>query len=195
MTIQIMILLTKTFKSMKIILLMAMVLTLTACSGNKVVVTTDDSADYQSAIELPPLKKDVENPVSTESAEQNSVTNTDITISILQISDSTVRMNIDAEIDQAWDYLLNEIPKSEITLQGRNRAANLVEIGCGYADDRVIETNEGGWSIFNNDIIHEYCVLQLDERRGQTEVLMLDRRGNEVSSADAMPIFTKLVNN
>lgn len=37
--------------------LVGMILTLTACGGNPKVVTTDDSADYKSARELPPLKK------------------------------------------------------------------------------------------------------------------------------------------
>ncbi|MEM7358697.1 MAG: hypothetical protein AAF431_06360 [Pseudomonadota bacterium] len=42
---------------MKVSLLLALGASLTACGGSRTVVTQDDSADYHSAVSLPPLKK------------------------------------------------------------------------------------------------------------------------------------------
>jgi len=178
-------------------LLVALILaTLMACSGNKVVVTTDDSADYQSARQLPPLKKDVNDAVVT-SAYPGSIVGQSgaVTMSIEQVSDDVTRLNINAGIEDAWNSLLNDVRNSEVTLQGRNQAANQIEVGCGAIDDGAEESNEEGWSLFDNELIHEYCILQLNENRNQTRVQLLNRRGQEVPSSDAMTIFNKIINN
>lgn len=183
------------------ILLIVSLSFLAACSGNKVVVTTDGSADYKTAGQLPPLKKTVNNPstdavaqVSPQTEQLTSESDQAITASITQVSGQNVRMSIDAGIDSAWSFLLDSLRGSAVTLQSRNRSANQIEIGCGSVDDGSGDVEQGRW-IFNNELIYEYCVLQLDEGGNSTEVSMLDRRGEEVSGADATTVFSKLLNN
>lgn len=196
---------------------------LTACGGNKVVLTTDDSADYRSAKQLPPLKKVISPPAPAAPAIQSTasapapapaastpqpsnrpatVAATSsppvnvITTSIIDVSNDRKRMKIDAGLDVAWRYLLDDLRSSTVTVHTRNKTAARIEIGCGEFDDTVTATESGGWKIFSRDEYEfEYCVMELSEDRGATLVTMLDRRGDEVKSAQSMAIFNKILNN
>ena len=176
-------------------------LSLTACSGNRVVTTTDDSADYKSAVQLPPLIKTASSvpdvvDISTppEIAEDNTGSIDEITASIEEVSANRVRMNIDATGDQAWDFVLDSLRDSEVTLQGRNKTANFFEIGCGDVVSDL-DANQTGWRVFGADNeVTEYCLLKLTSNRGATQVTAFDRAGSEFSSSDATEIFNKIFN-
>ncbi|MBX2848734.1 MAG: hypothetical protein KTR16_10460 [Acidiferrobacterales bacterium] len=176
---------------------------ISACN-NKVVVTSDDSADYQSAVELPPLKKNVVSDqqsvaieIQSQAQNQNDppqVSISGITSSIIDASGFRKRARIDAQIDQAWPYLLEQLKLSAVTIHTRNQTAARVEVGCGNINDGAVDAEEGGWSIFNRaTIIYEYCVMQLSEAGGATTVYVLNRRGEEVSGEEAMTLLSKIV--
>ena len=179
--------------------LIGALLFLNACSGNKVVVTTDDSADYQSARQLPPLNKKtiVEQDVLTEPAvsAQAATIKQNLHMSIVDLPSKT-RLQIDADINSAWNPLLVELKFAAITVHSRNTVAARIEIGCGDVDEGREVVERGRWSIFNDDgFIYEYCVLQLTGSNGGTVVSMHNRRGEEVSASAARSVFEKILNN
>ena len=188
------------------IVLFAQLFVLTACGGNKIVTTTDDSADYASAIQLPPLKKDI-GQEATASAnleyESNDLTEADTNInqrsissSIVDVSNNLKRVEINAQMNDAWPYFLNTIRQSGVTIHGRNNNANRIEVGCGDIDDGANDEakRSGGWSIFNRSaVIYEYCVMQLSESGGATLVSVLNRRGEEVAGSKAITLLNKIV--
>ena len=189
----------KKFLLYKVIFIGAFLL-LNGCSGNKVVVTTDDSADYQSARQLPPLNKG--GVIGRESqsaplvdAQTASAPKQALNMSIVNISNNS-RLKIDTNIDNVWDSLLAELKHAAITVHSRNTGSSRIEIGCGDVDEGAEVVKRGGWSLFTDDgLIYEYCVLQLANSNGNTLVSMLNRRGEEVSASEARSVFEKILNN
>ena len=94
-----------------------------------------------------------------------------ISARVLEQDNNRSRLQIDAEFDQAWAYLTNNLQKSDVTIFARNKAAGRFSIGCaGLATEDVEVRKEGGWSFFvrkpTEDL--EYCALQVVAKRGTT---------------------------
>lgn len=208
---------------------------LAACGGDKVVVTTDDSADYRTAKQLPPLKKQVAVPPAvvrteprpaepkpaepTPAQSRTEKSNTAeskpkpsqptpakpakqtpaqrvFTVGVVDVSNDIKRLKIDAVIDPAWGHLLEKLRSSGVTVHSRNKTAGRIEIGCGQIDDGSAMTERSGWKIFNkDDLIYEYCALELSEDKGSTFLSVQNRLGIEVSGNDALTVFNKILAN
>lgn len=227
---------------------------LVACSSNKKVITEDDSADYQGATSLQPLKRPAakkvfaepvavttpivdaapvsnlssaemveevvddaveENRVPLESEEisdsevdeaivesemENSRTDgvsseNIIASTIVDIDKGATRMEINAEFDQAWADLNENLQTSDLTVFSRNKVARRFSIGCGGIEAAPAVVKKSGWSFLNREKHErlEYCVLELNQKRGKTHVSVLNRSGVEVLGAFSRPIFERIL--
>ncbi len=183
----------------------SLLLALTACGGNKIVTTTDDSADYQLAIQLPPLSKNASTDSTSNTGQaldssSAGISDTDVkadqlmTASIIEGGGDTMRVRIDAEINTAWPYFLNKLRTSGVTIHRRNNEGHRVEVGCSTMDDGADRDNQSGWSIFNREnTISEYCSMELSTSRNATLVSVHDRQGKEVRGDDATTLLNKIV--
>jgi len=212
----------------------------TACGGSKSVVTYDDSADYSSARQLPPLKKpsksattsapaaaqasvalpnqaattpenvsaptsaarQAESQVVSESpvTSAENIENTSaavVTARVVEPSENIARLEVDAGIDAAWEYVSANLRGSNITVHNRNQVAGLIAVGCPQSDSgRPIISKRGGWSIFGRKPQQqEHCSLQLSKSRSKTAVSLFDRSGLEMDAEYAKDMFTRLLNN
>lgn len=161
-----------------IVFLVFLSFVLASCGGNKVVATVDDSADYKSARELPPLKKPVRQVASEQaSSQQATVTEQDenqnltdepapaaipsvtsppadrpIAASVVAVQGRS-RLMIEASADEAWSFLMRSIAKSDITVFSRNQAIGRIEIGCSdiesKADSGTEPVKKNGWVLFD----------------------------------------------
>lgn len=174
---------------------------LTACGGDKVINTSDDSADYQSARHLPPLKKTLSSTSSSVTGTDSSVfsegslvSDDNIQFSIVDANKQRKRLKIDTEYDSAWLNLLARLRNSAITIHSRNKEAARIEVGCGEIDDGVNSERSDGWLLSRREnVIYDYCVLQLSESNNTTLVAVQNRRGEEVSASDAMTLLQQIV--
>lgn len=191
----------------------SLLLALTACGGNKVITTTDDSADYKTAKQLPPLNKspqlennspelDSKSSQLVNNSSESATTsiqvsersnNQSITTSIVDVSDYK-RLLIDAPTDEAWPYFLTQLRTSTVTIHSRNNEATRVEVGCGSIDDGAKKIEKDGWLILDREnLVYEYCVMQLTESRGVTSVSVRNRLDEEVSASEAITLLSKVV--
>ena len=199
------------------LLLGSLSLGLTACGGSKDVVTYDNSADYKSAVSLPPLKKTSQNaasatPVNTPAPQaptvvaatqtnsvgaSNAEPDTVISAQVVEKGADRVRLLIDAPADAAWDYVNRNLRASDITVHQRNRDANNFEISCPIIEDNAAEVEKRGrWTFFKRKPeAREHCVLELDSGRSNTTFRVLDRTGVEMDAASARSLFARLLNN
>ncbi len=215
------------------VLVLITLISLSACQNNRVIETTDDSAEYRSAKALPPLKKPraqvANNPVSppaqtrpannppvkptvqapaqtkrveapvaaTQPTQQIDPLST--VSSSLRDAGEYSRLMINADFDLAWQYLTNQLTKSEVTVFSRNKAAGRIAIGCGdIGNSTVVDVKrEGGWSIFNRRKTEasEYCSLQMVGKRGESSVSVLDRAGREVVSELGQAVLSRISGN
>lgn len=238
---------------------------LVACSSSKKVVTVDDSADYQGATSLQPLKrpatkKVVADPVVTATpivetapinqqtivetvevpeldealiiddtvenvAEESAVAvespdtleneiqetaaesefeiiQTDVPYGEVTVASTVIvtgkgaaRMEVNAEFDQAWAYLNDNLKTSDLTVFSRNKVARRFSIGCGGIEAAPAAVKKSGWSFLNREKHErlEYCVLELNQKRDQTHVSVLNRSGVEVLGAFSKPIFERIL--
>lgn len=143
---------------------MALVLCLAACGGKRTVVTEDDSADYQGARSLPPLKKpqtsreepavaayepsssvtptatsaaavDAPVPVAPVNAQPTPVPGSTISAQVVEQRNGQVQLQVDAGRSEAWRFVRKQLSRSDITVHTRNQAAGLFQIGCAGIDD------------------------------------------------------------
>ncbi|MFT6408597.1 MAG: putative lipoprotein [Arenicella sp.] len=204
------------------LLVTLMALSLSACSGGKKVITSDESADYKSARALPPLKKssrvivDQKSAVDRPDIDTNSVTeqadtpapaaviSTEQTSVALGLSAAVVttkagrtRLEIAADFDRTWDYLNDSLQKSDLTVFSRNKEAGRFSIGCANIVAEPTVVKSGRWSFFNRgkqqDL--EYCALEAVEKRGITVVSVLNQDGLEVSGEYSNTLFSRILNN
>ena len=144
-----------------------------------------DGSSKQAYVAQPSLTR---NP-STKTKQRTSK----VSASVIEVEES-VRLRIDASLNQAWSFLSANLKNSDITVHNRNRAAGRISIGCGSVE--ATAKTSSGWSIFRKkERSTEHCSLQVVERRSQTIVTVLNRSGLEVAAIDAKKIFTRLLNN
>jgi len=202
-----------------------LVLLLSACGGKKV-STKDNSVDYKSAQALPPLKKSsrvvVTPPVTptpevseaslpsvvqaepinepqkpVASANEANKQTPQFNANVVSAKSGQARLEVEADFDQAWDYLSSSLQKSDLTVFSRNKAAGRFSIGCSTFAAAPTVVKSGRWSIFNRNKqkILEHCALQVLERRGTTVVSVLNRAGEEVSGEYSNDVFSRILNN
>ncbi len=107
------------------------------------------------------------------------------------------RLSIDADFDVAWEFLTNNLKRSDITVFTRNKSAGRFSIGCGALETAPKVSRSGGWSIFTRDKSRgsDYCALQVAERRGVSFVQVLNRAGDEVGSEFSNDVYKRILNN
>ena len=114
---------------------------------------------------------------------------------IVTLAGKTSRMEIAAELEDAWQYLSKRLINSNLTIHNRNRDAARIAIGCGNLASATVVKTSGGWSIFNRkqETELEYCALQLEKKKGNTQVKVLNRNAVEVDPAAAEKIFQQIL--
>jgi len=210
------------FKRSALIFLVAMIaLNLSACRGGKKIVTTDDSAEYKSAISLPPLKKPSRVVVSHSDTnvqpasdsgdvvEKNdalapepasNVAGTpmkQITATVVNAGSGLAQLEVAADFGRAWDYLNASLQQSGLTVFSRNKEAGRFSIGCASIATAPTVVKSGRWSFFNRNKQQslEYCALQVVEKRGITVVSVLNQAGKEVSGEYSKKLYSRILNN
>lgn len=192
----------------RFILFVVIVSALTACGGSRTVVTQDDSADYSAAQTLPPLRKPSSSTSLAQANTMNESENRDIADSstldeyvpelnaeIVDAKGDTAKLQIIARKDEAWNYLLAQLKKSNITVHSRNPAAGVVQIGCANIDETVKEVRkQTGWRVVRKkDDQPIYCALKAEREKKLTRIAVLDRAGNEVTNEVAREVFARFM--
>jgi uncharacterized lipoprotein len=206
------------FKRSALFFLVTLVaLSLSACKGGKKLVTTDESADYKSAISLPPLKKPsrvvvTQNKTSARPAsdsgdavEENGASASAPVSKAAETPSATVvdagsglaQLEVAADFGSAWDYLNVSLQQSDLTVFSRNKEAGRFSIGCASIETAPTVVKSGRWSFFNRNKQQnlEYCALQVVENRGITVVSVLNQAGEEVSGEYSKKLFSRMLNN
>ena len=172
---------------------MLLLIGLSACKGSGVSRPSgDNSTDYKSAKSLPPLRK-----LGTRSATEQSQTTTQRSAVSAEVKiveqNNYARIEIDTDINKAWDYMFTKLKQSDVTVHSRNQTASRFDIGCTGIDDPATLKPKRGWS-FKKAESTEYCGLQLTSGKSVTRAQLLNRKGQEVSSAVATPVFQRILN-
>ena len=205
------------YKLPKLLVSLTLLALVSACGGgNKVVTTTDNSAEYKSAKSLPPLSKPstVTQTANTQVAKAGSIaddgastpnagqavaekqTVTLAAVSSIEEDTKHTRLKIGTEFDQAWQLLSADLQKSDLTIFSRNKAAGRFSVGCANVYTESEESKTSGWSFFNRNRQQklEYCAIELSEKRGSTIVSVFNRANEEVSAEYSKGLFTRLLN-
>ncbi|MCH2189777.1 MAG: hypothetical protein MK188_02480 [Gammaproteobacteria bacterium] len=167
-----------------------------------------DSDPAVSAETLVVANEDEGSPITGETDNDSVVTNSEETAST-SLADSvlistslvskgaTTRLQINSRWDPAWDYLVDQLNSSGLTVFSRNKTAGRIAIGCGDIEHRVKVTRSGGWSIFNrkSEKTTEYCSLQMKDEGDIVLVSVLDRAGNEVPQKESDTVLSGLTKN
>lgn len=118
---------------------------------------------------------------------------------VISVTGDKAKLIINREVDEAWDWLIDNLSRSDLTVFSRNKTAGRISIGCGEIDGGAEGgvKRSGGWSIFTRkkQRISEYCALETQGKRGQTIVKMLDRAGDDVSAQYGRPVLERVLNN
>lgn len=192
--------------------ILAIVSALIGCGGSKTVVTADDSAEYRNATSLPPLKKptqpsvvasELKTPNATPDLNASSefpaqqLVGVAISSRVIELDGDIARLQIDADLDSAWNYLSESLKGSDITVHTRNRTAGRFAIGCASLQAKsTASVKRGGWSFLSKkQRPTEHCSLLLASSRTATQVKLLNRSGVEYTSSDSKALFTRLLNN
>lgn len=209
------------FKRSALIFLETLIaLSLSACRGGKKIVTTDESADYKSAISLPPLKKPSRVVVSENNTSVRPASDSDtvveesdvqasapvsnasetpfdkISATVVDAGSGLAQLEVAADFSRAWDYLNVSLKQSDLTVFSRNKEAGRFSIGCASIETAPTVVKSGRWSFFNRNKQQslEYCALQVVEKRGITVVSVLNQAGKEVSGEYSKKLFSRLLN-
>lgn len=136
-------------------------------------------------------------PVAQAPVAANTDTSAPITAIVVEVSPGIVQLQISASFDQAWDYLSNKLQQSDITVFSRNKSAGRFSVGCSSIDSAPSVVKSGRWSFFNRDKQEdlEYCALQAIEKRGVTNLSVLNRTGAEVSAEFSNKVLARILNN
>lgn len=167
--------------------------------------TSSNRAETQNSGETPPSRTTtvtgVEPPTATAptptvEAPPSTAGKTDTIVArVNRLSDATARLVIEADYQQAWDFVTQNLKSSDLTVHTRNQTAGRLAIGCGEIQ-AVETTKKGGWSFFKRKPEElEHCALQLVSSKGDTNVQVLNRSGAEVDADSAEAIFNRLLNN
>ncbi|RBP50961.1 outer membrane protein assembly factor BamC [Arenicella xantha] len=117
---------------------------------------------------------------------------------VVTVDDDQAVLEIDASFDRAWEYLAENLQRSDVTIFARNESAGRFSIGCGdIVDDNVTVQKRGGWSFFTREKSEnlEYCALQVVEKKGVSHVSVLNRSGAIVSANSSNRVFERILNN
>lgn len=186
-------------------IIMVMALVLASCGSRGKTVTTDDSADYKSARQLPPLKKPstvvaaspsvappiadgpvVGNDVVTKSTPRavsapvsvsSAADISNVSAVIANLKNNIARLTVDSEFDNAWDYLSSKLARSSVTVFLRNKDTGRISIGCGaYEAVQDTKSKDSRWAILNSK----------SEAKGEYCILLVAaaRGGTIVSALD-----------
>ena len=184
--------------------------TLPPLKKTRTVQNTDSSPSpiVETSVETPvytPAETPIETPVETPQAQiEPSPTDTasavestpSVVANIIQPKSGVSRLQLDLGFNEAWNFLVDGVLKSNVTLHSRNKAAGILSIGCGEIGESEPVSNEGGWSIFRKkNQLSEYCSMQLIGDDDQSRVLVLNQSGDEVSSVQSEAIFNQLIQN
>lgn len=208
--------------SLRSLTLLFSVALLSACGTQSKIVTTDDSADYHSARSIPPLKKVNVDRNTTQTAPVNQpetpavatvATNTpqpeaivepaptaqplndQVAFRVVQLESGQVRMQLDANPNDAWAVIDKLLIPSDITVHSKNQVAGRFAIACEGIEEEAPVVKKGGWSFFNRKTAaQEYCSIKLIDVKGGTFASVFNKRGAEVSGTEADGIFTRLLN-
>ena len=107
-------------------------------------------------------------------------------------------LQIEADSDTAWTYVLESLQASDITVFTRNKDAGKFSIGCGDIPSQQKVVKKGGWSIFNRQKStgeSPYCSLNMIESKTYVSVAVFDKLGQPVDSQYSEPLFNRLMNN
>lgn len=208
----------KTNSTLSTFLTMVALVSLSACNSGKKIITADDSASYKESVTLQPLKRpsaaavdggnrqeiptpndvaNVETPLTdvNSSTENIDLTTDFIASEIISGDAGESRLLVDAEFDQAWSYLNDNLQTSDLTVFSRNKVAGRFAIGCGNIAAAPSIVKKGGWSFLNRDRLEslEYCALELIEKRGKSYLSVLNRSGVEVMGEFSTPVFERIL--
>ena len=162
-------------------------------AGDQPVSVDNASSDYSDAVAPVAVAPVAGTPV--ENIEQD-LTRSLIDARVIEPKVNTARLQIDVDFEQAWDYVSNNLVRSDITVHNRNPKAGRFAVGCASMDESEGSTKGGGWSIFRRKVERtEHCTLQLTSNESITTASLLSRSGNEVTAASARAVFARLLNN
>ena len=105
-------------RSLRLLVLFLLFGLLTACGGRKAVVTQDDSADYRSAVSLPPLKKSQVLQNQTASAQAPVIqpaTTQQAPADQVSAAQSAVSQPVDAQLPSTPDSTVTPVPTATVT--------------------------------------------------------------------------------
>jgi len=156
---------------------------------------TDSSATGSSTADAP--NTDLVSSSSTPSVSTTANSVNEISTEISNLKNNTARLKVAGDYDVAWEYLVNKLGRSSVTVFSRNKAAGRFAIGCAAFQMPESEDSEaGGWAIFNRSraVSDDYCTLSVSESRGNIVVSALDRDGDEVGKVGATLVFEQLLN-
>jgi len=156
---------------------------------------TDSSAKGSSTADAP--NTDLVSSSSTPSVSTTANSVNEISTEISNLKNNTARLKVAGDYDVAWEYLVNKLGRSSVTVFSRNKAAGRFAIGCAAFQMPESEDSEaGGWAIFNRSraVSDDYCTLSVSESRGNIVVSALDRDGDEVGKVGATLVFEQLLN-
>ncbi|MFT5656393.1 MAG: putative lipoprotein [Arenicella sp.] len=116
---------------------------------------------------------------------------------VIELASDIARLKIDADFDAAWNYLSENLKRSNITVHTRSKTAQRFSIGCASLQGQSADSVKGsGWSFFaKKRKPTEHCSLLLVSARSAIEVKLLNRSGAEYASADSKALFARLLNN
>jgi uncharacterized lipoprotein len=118
-------------------------------------------------------------------------------VEVIDLNGDVARLKIDAGFDAAWNYLSENLKRSDITVHTRSKTAQRFSIGCASLKARPADSAKGsGWSFFaKKRKPTEHCSLLLASGRSATQVKLLNHSGAEYASADSKALFARLLNN
>ena len=120
-----------------------------------------------------------------------------ISARVIELDGDIARLQIDAGLNSAWNYLSENLKRSDITVHTRSKTAMRFSIGCASLQaEPAGSAKRGSWSFFSNkEKSTEHCSLLLASGRSATQVKLLNRSGVEYASADSKALFARLLNN
>ncbi len=147
-----------------------------------------------------PVVQAQEPEVQTQAEEADAVeTNQPLALNASVVTEGSgqARLVVDASFEQAWEYLSQNMKKSDLTIFSRNKEAGRFSIGCANIAAAPTVVKSGRWSFFNRgkQLNLEHCSLKLAEKRGKTSVSVLNRAGEEVSGEYSNTVFSRILNN
>lgn len=115
---------------------------------------------------------------------------------VIEPNANSARLQIEDGFIGAWEFLSDNLKRSDITVYNKNQSAQRFAIGCGDMEEEPQVTKRGGWSFFNKKPQKtEHCSLQLASSKSNTTAAVLSRSGEEVAASAAKELFSRLLNN